>query len=75
MWEETEDCLEVIEFLDNRLTLHVNDLSKTLVKKYSYAFYSKAVTFVVQYYLQGGQFAAGPCPLLVTPKCSLKGAT
>jgi hypothetical protein len=70
MWEETEDCLEVIEFLDNRLALHVNDLSKTLVKKYSYAFYSKAATFVVQYYLQGGRFATGPCPLPVTPKCS-----
>lgn len=70
VWEETEECLEVIEFLDNRLSLHVNDLSETLVKKYSYAFYSKAATFVVQYYLQGGRFATGPCSLPVTPKRS-----
>ena len=70
VWEETEECLEVIEFLDNRLALHVNDLSETLVKKYSYAFYSKAATFVVQYYLQGGRFATGPCSLPVTPKRS-----
>jgi hypothetical protein len=55
-WEETEDCLEIVEYLDNRLAKHVNDLSETLVKKYSYAFYSKAATFVVQYYLRGGRF-------------------
>jgi len=70
VWEETEDSLEVIELLDNRLALHVNDLSETLVKKYSYAFYSKAATFVVQYYLQGGRFAARPFSLPVTPKRS-----
>jgi hypothetical protein len=56
IFEETDDCLEVVEYLDNRLAKHVNDLSETLVKKYSYAFYSKAATFVVQYYLQGGRF-------------------
>jgi hypothetical protein len=55
-WEETDECLEVVEHLDNRLAKHVNDLSETLVKKYSYAFYSKAATFVVQYYLRGGRF-------------------
>jgi G2/mitotic-specific cyclin-B, other len=56
IFEETDACLEVVEHLDNRLAKHVNDLSETLVKKYSYAFYSKAATFVVQYYLQGGRF-------------------
>jgi hypothetical protein len=40
-------CL-VVEHLDNCLSKHVNDLSENLVKKYSYAFYSKAVTFMVQ---------------------------
>jgi hypothetical protein len=55
-WEETEECLEIVEYLDNRLAKHVNDLSETLIKKYSYAFYSKAATFVVQYYLKGGRF-------------------
>lgn len=70
-WEETEECLEVIEHLDTRLALHVNELSETLVKKYSYAFYSKAATFVVQYYLQGNRFMTqAPTPLPVTPKRS-----
>ena len=71
VWEETDEALEVIELLDNRLALQVNELSETLVKKYSYAFYSKAATFVVQYYLQGNRFAAAPCiPYPVTPKRS-----
>ncbi|KAF8912830.1 cyclin [Gymnopilus junonius] len=70
VWEETEECLEVIEYLDNRLALHVNDLSETLVKKYSYAFYSKAATFVVQYYLEGNRFAPAAPSLPVTPKRS-----
>jgi len=69
VWEETEECLEVVEHLDIRLAKHVNDLSETLVKKYSYAFYSKAATFVVQYYLQGGHFIRHALPSLpVTPK-------
>jgi len=59
-YEETDECLEVVELLDTRLSKHVNDLSETLVKKYSYAFYSKASTFVVQYYLQGGRFVRQP---------------
>mgnify|MGYP001157854506 CR=1 FL=1 len=56
-WEETDECFEVIEHLDTRLSKNVNDLSETLIKKYSYAFYSKAATFVVQYYLEGGRFS------------------
>ncbi|KAA1468669.1 cyclin [Dentipellis sp. KUC8613] len=71
MFEETEECLEIVEHLDNRLAKHVNDLSETLVKKYSYAFYSKAATFVVQYYLQGGRFVRQPLlPLPITPSRS-----
>jgi len=70
-WEETDECLEVVDYLDNRLAKHVNDLSETLVKKYSYAFYSKAATFVVQHYLQGGRFVRqAPISLPVTPKRS-----
>ncbi|KAF4623023.1 hypothetical protein D9613_001950 [Agrocybe pediades] len=72
-WEETEECLEVIELLDTRLALHVDDLSETLVKKYSYAFYSKAATFVVQYYLEGNRFNfqnSSIFPAPVTPKRS-----
>ncbi|KII93487.1 hypothetical protein PLICRDRAFT_49530 [Plicaturopsis crispa FD-325 SS-3] len=68
VFEETEECLEIVDYLDKRLATHVNDLSETLVKKYSYAFYSKAATFVVQYYLQGGRFVRQPiAPMPVTP--------
>ncbi|TFY80282.1 hypothetical protein EWM64_g3730 [Hericium alpestre] len=72
IFEETEECLEIVEFLDTRLAKHVNDLSETLVKKYSYAFYSKAATFVVQYYLQGGRFVRQPLlSLPITPNRSV----
>ena len=68
MYEETEECLAIVELLDTRLAEHVNDLSETLVKKYSYAFYSKAATMVVQYYLEGGRFERlVPLPLPTTP--------
>jgi len=64
IFEETEECLEIVEHLDNRLAKHVSDLSETLVKKYSYAFYSKAATFVVQYYLEGNRFQSTSLPPL-----------
>lgn len=59
-FEETPECRDVVKLLDGRLSKHVNDLSETLVKKYSYAFYSKAATFVVQYYLEGGKYDDQP---------------
>lgn len=66
--DETDECLEILDLLDTRLAKHVNDLSEVLVKKYSYAFYSKAATFVVQFYLQGGKFVRPTIPSLpVTP--------
>ncbi|KAI0735260.1 cyclin [Earliella scabrosa] len=68
IFEETEECLEIVDHLDNRLAKHANDLSETLVKKYSYAFYSKAATFVLQFYLQGGRFQRQPLVTLpMTP--------
>jgi hypothetical protein len=66
-WDETEECFDIVDYLDTRLAKHVNDLSETLVKKYSYAFYSKAATFVVQYYLQGGRFVRPTSSLPMTP--------
>ncbi|KIK82433.1 hypothetical protein PAXRUDRAFT_153797 [Paxillus rubicundulus Ve08.2h10] len=77
LFEETEECGEIVELLDNRLAKRVNDLSETLVKKYSYAFYSKAATFVVQYYLQGGRFnRQQTIHFPVTPKrSSMSGAS
>ena len=32
-YEETDECLEVVELLHTRLSKHVNDLSETLIKK------------------------------------------
>lgn len=56
IFQETDECLAIVDLLDDRLAEHLNDLSETLVKKYSYAFYSKAATVVIQYYLEGGRF-------------------
>lgn len=68
LWEENDESLDVVELLDERLAKHVNDLSETLVKKYSYVFYSKAATFVVHYYLQGGHFSRqSSSPFPITP--------
>ncbi|KAF8136827.1 hypothetical protein K438DRAFT_1911587 [Mycena galopus ATCC 62051] len=69
MWEETKDCYDIVDYLDTRLAKHVNDLSETLVKKYSYAFYSKAATFVLQHYWQGRHYECPPS-FPITPKCS-----
>jgi len=70
--EEREAALEVAELLDQRLANHLNEVSEVLVKKYSYAFYSKASTVVMQYYLAGGRFTRFPIPDLfpVTPNRS-----
>ncbi|KAF9821949.1 hypothetical protein IEO21_00379 [Rhodonia placenta] len=57
--EETEESLEVVEHLDTRLS-QITELSETVVKKYSYAFFSKAATFVLHFYLQGGRFSHQP---------------
>lgn len=68
IFEETAECREIVDLLDNRLSTPVNNLSETLVKKYSYAFYSKAATFVLQFYFQGGRFSWHQIvPFPVTP--------
>lgn len=64
-FDETEDVLDVIELLDERLSRNVADLSETLVKKYSIPVYSKASTHVVQWYLTGNHFARVVLPSLV----------
>ncbi|KAF5375049.1 hypothetical protein D9758_000118 [Tetrapyrgos nigripes] len=71
VWEETAECLEIVELLDMRLSKHICDLSETLVKKYSYAFYSKAATLVIEDYLQGHRFTRAAIPHFpVTPSRS-----
>ena len=56
LFNEMLECLEIVDLLYNQLAKHVNKLSEILIKKHSYVFYSKAPTFVVQYYLEGGCF-------------------
>ncbi|KAF7334935.1 Cyclin N-terminal domain-containing protein [Mycena venus] len=55
---ETEECFKIIHYLDTRLAGNVDsdELSETLVRKYSYDFYSNAAEVVLQYYLQGGRY-------------------
>lgn len=63
--------LAVVFLLDAHLAEHIDEVSDTLVKKYSYAYYSKASTHVVQFYLRGCRYvqqpAALPIPLLLPP--------
>ncbi|KIY68893.1 hypothetical protein CYLTODRAFT_421224 [Cylindrobasidium torrendii FP15055 ss-10] len=67
-WEESEECVDVVELLDTRLSKHINEVSETLLKKYSYAFYSKASTMVVRIYVNGGGFSRwSSAPFPITP--------
>jgi G2/mitotic-specific cyclin-B, other len=58
--DETEEALEVAELLDARLANHLNDLSEILIKKYRYAFYSKASDIVVDFYQSCERFQRHP---------------
>jgi hypothetical protein len=55
---ETEECFKIIDYLDIRLARDVDseDLSETLVRKYSYDFYSNAAGVALRYYSQGGRY-------------------
>ncbi|KAJ3767033.1 cyclin-like protein [Lentinula raphanica] len=74
---QTDECLEIVDLPDRRLAKHANNMSETLIKKYSDVFYSETATVVVQYYLQGGKFiriafpimpaTVLPCQLLALP--------
>jgi hypothetical protein len=64
--EETEEILEIVEALDHRIATAVSELSETLLQKYAYAFYSKASTNTVKWYLEGGRFTREE-PVLTMP--------
>jgi len=61
--------LQIVELLDNYLASSSHELSETLVKKYSFAFYSKASTHILQFYLEGHRFDRQSLPAIppVTP--------
>ncbi|KAG8879125.1 hypothetical protein FRB97_001950 [Tulasnella sp. 331] len=54
--DESADCLRLIALLDHTLSQALDSVSQTLVKKYSYAYYSKASGIVVTYYLRGNRY-------------------
>ncbi|KAJ7502112.1 cyclin-like protein [Mycena galericulata] len=54
--EEKQEYFGVVDNLDRRLAAHANDISKTLVKEYSYDQNINAAKLVVTYYVQGGSY-------------------
>lgn len=65
MFEESTECLEIVDLLNARVSGNVAELSETLVKKYSHPFYSKASTHVIQLYLMGNRFERHVLPSLI----------
>ncbi|KAG9049985.1 hypothetical protein FS837_008165 [Tulasnella sp. UAMH 9824] len=60
--DESPAVLQMISLLDSTLSQNLDSVSQTLVKKYSYAYYSKASGVVVSFYLRGGRFTFNPAP-------------
>lgn len=59
----------MISMLDHTLSQNLDSVSQTLVKKYSFAYYSKASAVVVAFYLRGGRYPARATPGVDTPEC------
>lgn len=55
--DESEKVLSITQMLDAHLGEHLDTVSVIVVKKYSYPFYSRASTFVREWYLSGRRFA------------------
>jgi hypothetical protein len=52
--------MTIVKLLDTHLSEHLDQVSDTLVKKYSYSYYSKASTYIIQFYLQGRRYFPSP---------------
>lgn len=48
--------MELISMLDTHLAEHLDQVSSIVIRKYSYAFYSKSSTFSREWYLSGKRF-------------------
>ncbi|KAM0750771.1 hypothetical protein T439DRAFT_289162 [Meredithblackwellia eburnea MCA 4105] len=55
--DETQQVIRITQMLDAHLGEHLETVSATVVKKYSFPFYSRASTFVREWYLSGRRFA------------------
>lgn len=60
--DESPAVLQMVSLLDTTLSQNLDSVSQTLVKKYSYAYYSKASGVVVSFYLRGGRFTFNSAP-------------
>lgn len=58
---QTEAVEEILHSIDYDLSHNMKDLSEVLLKKYAYAFYSKASRFVQLVYQDGYRFVAPRC--------------
>lgn len=61
---ETENVLRIVNLLDSHLGEHLDQVSGIVIKKYSFAFYSRSSTFAREWYLSGNRFALPQSPLL-----------
>jgi hypothetical protein len=48
--------MELISMLDTHLAEHLDQVSSIVIRKYSYAFYSRSSTFAREWYLSGKRF-------------------
>lgn len=65
--DESAETLAVISLLDSTLARGIDTISQILIKKYSYAYYSKASSLVVTFYLRGGRFPIHNSPTVEQP--------
>ena len=62
--EETAECLEVVQHIDDRFSQSQSELPEILVRKYSQVSYSNAVSRVLQFYLKGSRFVCQTLALI-----------
>jgi len=61
---ETPNVLSIVQLLDSHLGEHLDQVSGIVIKKYSFAFYSRSSTFAREWYLSGNRFSLPQSPML-----------
>jgi hypothetical protein len=59
---ETEHVMQIVQMLDGHLAEHLDQVSAIVIRKYSYAFYSRSSTFAREWFLSGKRFCLMPLP-------------
>ncbi|ORY69147.1 cyclin-like protein [Leucosporidium creatinivorum] len=70
--DESEPVLRIAAMLDQHLAEHLDAVSPIVVKKYSFPFYSRASTFVREWFLSGRRFSYYDWSHPTTPARGLK---